>query len=263
MTTTRDIITDKAKTIPGYNIYEGFPGILAGSGHFLLDHFDVTYSTEYQNDTLHLGMEVVVTQHAGGDSDKWLVHELDIAFRDKYGMPSLSYTPRVINGQTIMIIAIGGRNYRWLSGNKVIEIEYHGSLRTLPEPIEVVQAYLLKHPSTLPSFTLQDLRSAANKSNWIKDEMDRRLWLCDKWLNCLQLGKVKENEAYSAMVESIKIFLDYREKYFHSLFVKFQAAPDKIILDQLLSQNDSPGIKLKLKEYRDWWAKNKEKSIRL
>ena len=93
--------------------------------------------------------------------------------------------------------------------------------------------------------------------------MDRRLWLCDKWLNCLQLGKVKENEAYSAMVESIKIFLDYREKYFHSLFVKFQAAPDKIILDQLLSQNDSPGIKLKLKEYRDWWAKNKEKSIRL
>ncbi len=39
-------------------------------------------------------------------------------------------------------------NYRWISGNKVIMLEYHDTGMTKPEPIEAVRAYLAKHPST-------------------------------------------------------------------------------------------------------------------
>jgi hypothetical protein len=53
-----------------------------GTDHFLWDHSDITYKTEYQSETIHLGMEVQVTQHTGGDSDRWLLHELDKEYRN-------------------------------------------------------------------------------------------------------------------------------------------------------------------------------------
>ena len=74
-----------------------------------------------------------------------------------------------------MVDAVGGRNYRWISGTNAIMIEYHGSLRMLPEPLEVVQAYLAKHPSSLPAMTIKDLRSKVNKTTWLKDEMELRM----------------------------------------------------------------------------------------
>ena len=252
---TRDAYSHKLKTIPGYTNHPG-AGFVAGADHFIADHADMTYETTYQNDVS--GIDVEVTKHPGSDSDKWLAHELDMAFRDYYGIPSKAYIPRLIDGQTIMVDAVGGRNYRWISGNKVIMIEYHGSLRTMPEPLEVVQAYLAKHPSTLPPMTIQELRSAAKKTTWIKDEMDRRLWLCDKWFMQLQLKKVEEKQVYQESVKSMNIFLDYREKYY-----TIKAADEKNLLASYLNTNNGTGIKAKLAEYKNWWTVNKDKAISL
>jgi hypothetical protein len=243
--------------IGGPRTFDG-AGAIAPTGHFYPDHTDKTYEAYYEGGNNLVSATVQVTKHSGSDSDKWLLHELDDSFRDDFGIPNNSYGPRQINGQTVYVISIGGRGYRWLSGNKVIEVSYHGSLTTLPEPLEVVQAYLAKHPSTLPPITLAQLRSAAKKTTWIKDEMDRRLWLCDKWFMQLQLKKADEKQVYQESVKSMTVFLDYREKYY-----EVKAADEKNLLAGYLNTNNGTGIKAKLAEYKNWWAVNRDKAIRL
>jgi hypothetical protein len=230
-------------------------GVVAGVGHFP-DHTDKTFEVMYLGGGSIISPTVQVTKHAGSDSDKWLQHELDIEFRNYYGIPG--YYIRTIDGNTVYVYGAGGRDYRWLSGNKVIKIEYHDSQLTKPEPIEVIQAYLMKHPSTLPAVTTKDVMSIANKTTWIKDEMDRRLWLCDKWFYQLQLGKVQQNQAFQETFKSMNIFLDYREKYF-----SIKAADEKNLLAGYLSSNNGSGIKEKLTEYKNWWSLNKNKAISL
>jgi len=234
------------------------PGIVVGAAHFYRDHADMTYEIDYFNLQTKVGPEVQVTQHVGIDSDKWLLHEVDKGFRDSYGIPSMSYSVRQLNGNTILVDSVGGRYYRWLSGNKVIAIEYRGSLTQQPEPLEVVQAYLVKHPSTLLVMTLTQLRSIENKTTWIKDEMDRRLWLCDKWFMQLQLKKAEEKDVYRESVKSMNIFLNYRDKYYGR-----KAADEKNLIAGYLNTNNGTGIKAKLKEYKDWWVVNKDKAISL
>jgi hypothetical protein len=152
----------------------------------------------------------------------------------------------------------GGWDYRWLNGNKVIKIEYTDLEMTKPEPIDVVKAYLAKHPSTLPAITLTDLRSVAFKTAWIKDEMERRLWLCDKWFMQLQLQKVTEQQTSQESVKSMNIFLDYREKYY-----SMAAVSEKNLLAGYLSTNNGTGIRNKLAEYKTWWQANKTAAISL
>jgi len=233
-------------------------GILAPTGHFNKDHTDESYGGMYFYEANEIGVNVEVTQHAGSDSDKWLRHEIDSGFRDYFGLPSGSYTPKQVNGQTILVNSAGGRSYRWLSGNKLIAISYRGSLRTLPEPMEVVQAYLIKHPGTLSTINLAQLRSTENRTTWIKDEMDRRLWLCDKWFMQLQFKKVEEKQVYQESVKSMSIFIDYREKYYG-----LKAVDEKNIIAGYLNTNNGTGIKAKLTEYKDWWVVNKDKAISL
>jgi hypothetical protein len=245
-------------------------GVVGMAGHFNKDHTDTVCTGEYSNINEIRGLSeeeayekiftviVQVTKHAGSDSDKWLLHEVDREFRNYYGLPGNSFGPRQINGQTIIENLVAGGSYRWVSGNKVIVIEYHDSQMTRPEPIEVIQAYLAKHPSTMPSFTLGDLRSNAYKTTWIKDEMDRRLWLCDKWLYQLQLQKVQQADAFQAAVKSMNIFLDYREKYFG-----VKAADEKNMLAGYLNTNNGTKIKAKLDEYKSWWTANKDSAISL
>ncbi len=233
-------------------------GILSPIGHFNKDHNDMSFGGAYIDRTAKIGVNVEVTKHSGADSDKWLTHELDEDFRNYYGNPGDSYGPVVIDGQTILEDSVAGANYRWLSGNKVIMISYHDSQLTKPVPIEVVQAYLAKHPSTLTAFTLKQLRSAEYKTTWIKDEMDRRLWLCDKWFYQLQLGKVQQSQVYQESVKSMNIFLDYRAKYYG-----LKAADEKNLLAGYLNAGNGTGIKTKLVEYKNWWTANKANAINL
>jgi len=244
-------------------------GAVGLTGHFR-DHMDVICTGSYSNINEIRGLpidearekiisvDVEVTQHAGSDSDKWLLHELDMDFRNYYGLPGRSYGPRQIEGQTILEDAAGGRNYRWMSGNKLIVIEYHDAQMTKPEPLEVVKAYLAKHRSTLTPMKLAELRSPEMKTIWIKDEMDRRLWLCDKWFLHVQLGKADLSEVLQTVVKYLSVFLDYRERYYG-----IAAREEKIRLLGYLELKDGTAIKNKLSEYKTWWSVNKAKSISL
>ena len=158
-----------------------------------------------------------------------------------------------------MAAGSGGWDYRWLSdNNKVIHIAYTDLQMTKPESIEVVKAYLIKHPSILTSMTSADLRTAQNETQWIKDEMERRLWLCDKWFYQLQLGKVQQSDAFQAAVKRMNIFLDYREKY-HGI----KAVDEKNLLASYLNTGNGTGIKTKLSEFKNWWAANTGNAITL
>jgi hypothetical protein len=233
-------------------------GIVAGTGHFKPDHIDYACDIRYYNETIDNGVEVQVTNHSGSESDKWLGHELDAEFRNYYGIPGDSYAVVLIDGNTVLEFGSAGWDYRWISGSNVIKIEYKDAQMTKPEPLEIVKAYLAKHPSTLATMTLKQLRSTENKTTWIKDEMDRRLWLCDKWFYQMQLKKVEDKQVYKESVKSMNIFLDYREKYYG-----VKASDEKNLLASYLSANNGTSIKTKLTEYKDWWTANKEKVINL
>ncbi len=233
-------------------------GVLAGAGHFKIDHTDYACDIRYYNEAIDNGVEVQVTKHTRDDSDKWLLHEVSAEFRNYYGIPGLSYTVKNFDGNTIFVYSSGGRDYRWLSGSKVVVVDYTDLMMEKPEPIEVVKAYLAKHPSTLVPITLKELRSTENVTKWIKDEMDRRLWLCDKWFYQLQLQKVQQSQAFQEAVKSMNVFLDYREKYYG-----LKAADEKNLLAGYLIQNNGTAIKAKLKEYKDWWALNKDNATTL
>jgi hypothetical protein len=205
-----------------------------------------------------LGVSVQITQHAGSDSDKWLLHEVDKDYRTYFGISDPSYIIRNIEGNTIITFGAGGWNYRWISGNKVVMIEYHDSQMTKPEPLEIVKAYLTKHPPTMPATTMKQLLSAENKTIWIKDEMDRRLWLCDKWLTQIQTPDLKLHDKLKSMTDSMIVFVNYREKYFG-----LSAKDEKNLLAGYLKQNDSTNIQTKLAAYKTWWAANKGNAISL
>ena len=241
----------------GPRSYEG-PGILGATGHFT-DHNYRTYTAIYlgANDDL-ASPTVEVTQHVGGNSDRWLAHEAERDFRNYYGLPGDSYVMRNIEGNTVMAIGAGGWDYRWLSGNKLIHIEYTDLMMTEPEPLEVVKAYLAKHPSTLPSMTSADLRTEENKTKWIKDEMERRLWLSDKWLAQLQAGKTQISYALKEIVEHLEVFLDYREKYYG-----ISAGEEKQILYGYLQALNGTEIRKKVTQYKQWCAENQTKRINL
>jgi hypothetical protein len=234
------------------------PGTVGAADHFSLDHADKTYKVMYIGGNGIPSPTVFVTKHSGSDSDKWLGHELERDFRNYYGLPGDSYVLRVIDNNTLMAAGSGGWDYRWLSGDKVIRIGYTDLQMTKPEPLYVVQAYLAKYPSTLASMTSNELRTAANKTVWIKDEMDRRLWLCNKWLVQLQLKKVEEKQVYLESVKSMNIFLDYRMKYYG-----MKATDDKNLLAGYLSTHNGTGIKAKLMEYKNWWGLHKSDAISL
>lgn len=199
---------------------------------------------------------VTVTQHTGSDSDQWLLHEVDGDFRNSYGIPERSYGPRQINGQMI-IENQAGCCYRWLSGKKVVQIEYRDPQRKKAEPLEIVKAYLIKNPSTLPGEVMSQPGSAENVGKWIKDEMERRLWLGEKWLAQIQPSTQLGNKLQSA-AGSMMVYLNYREKYFG-----IHAKDEKNALASALGRYNVAAVQARLTEYKAWWASHKGDAIAL
>lgn len=256
ITQTKDFITGQPKTILGYSKRVG-PGDLAGASHFYLDHDDITYETDYSNRNIKLGVDVQVAQHVGSDSDRWLLHEVEDSYRssdtDRLGLLTEGAILRRISGNKVYWIGIGGGSFVWLSNNVVIKISYTDLQATKPEPLEVVQAYLQKYPSTIPSTLVLD---RAHDEQWIKDEMERRLWLCDKWLT--QIGKADLYKILSTVTDDMGVFLDYREKYYG-----MSGKDDRVALSGYLSAKDETSIRNKLAGYKAWWNANKTKAINL
>jgi hypothetical protein len=253
-TQTKDLITLQPKTIPGYTVRKA-PGILVGADHFDVDHIDTTYEATYESGSIGLGVEVEVTQHAGGDSDRWLLHEVERGFRR--GDHEEQMTParfRNIDGNKVFYSGLGGGTYRWLSNKIVVGIEYVDLQRQKPEPLELVRAYLAKLPSSVPATTID----RAHDEQWIKDEMERRLWLGDKWAAQLQTDQANLTATLEAMTKHLRTFLEYREKYYGVAGRDEQIA----LIGFRDAQNGTP-IKNKLAEYKTWWAANKVRPINL
>lgn len=244
------------KVIGGYiggpRVFNG-AGVIAPTGHFYLDHNDKTYEAYYEGGSNFPSPTVQVTQHIGTDSDKWLLHEVERGFRrGNYEENMTLKRFRNIEGNNIFYSGLGGGTYRWISNRVVINIEYTDLYRQKPEPLEIVRSYLAKFPSTIPTMTIDK----AHDEQWIKDEMERRLWLCDKWFLHVQLNKVELKTALKNIYDSLKVFLNYREKYYG-----IKSADDKNLLFNYLSQNDGTLTKSKLNEYKIWWGVNKGKGI--
>ena len=128
-------------------------GVIGGAGHFDEDHNVATCRTGYYYTALDLAISIKVEQHIGGDSDRWMLHEIEKGYRsskdENLGLLVQATRIREINGNKI--IGRRGNGYRWVSNNIVIDISYTDLDGTKPEPLEVVQAYLAKYPSTMVS----------------------------------------------------------------------------------------------------------------
>ena len=235
--------------------------MVAGAGHFRLDHVDYACDIRYYNETLDLGVEVQVTQHVGSDSDKWLLHEVESSFRGRTKEGWLgqslyeSASIREIDGNKIF--DYGYVDYRWISNYIVVYIHYTDLSGNKAEPLEVVRAYLQKFPSSI-TLTDNEAKIRVHNEIWIKDEMERRLWLCDKWFLQLQIGKVELDSTLREVVDHLVVFLDYRGKYYG-----INPTDEKTKLQNYLISNDGTLIKNKLTEYKTWWIANKTKSINL
>jgi hypothetical protein len=232
-------------------------GVLSATGHFP-DHADKTYEVMYLGGGTYVSPTVEITQHVGGDSDKWLLHEIEKGFRDskieRLGLVLQGALIRKIGMDKVFSHGIGGGGYRWLSNNNiVVDVSYTSLVAGKPKPTEIVQAYLAKFPSVIPTALILD---SAHDVVWIKDEMDRRLWLCDKWVLQIQPGDVKLYDKLDSVVSNMNSFLDYREKYFGIV-----AKDDKLLLLTALSKKDDASIKTKLAEYKTWWNEHKNDSI--
>ena len=252
-----DIGPYKYRPKPTKRIY-GNSGPLISTGHFYLDHDDVTYQTRYIQPEPLLGVEVQVTQHAGTDSDRWLLHEVERGFRDSDNLeakPAEDTMLRELNGNRIFFYGGGVVGYRWISNNVVINIQYTNLGGPKPEPLEVIQAYLQKFPSTIPSTLVLD---RAHDEQWIKDEMERRLWLCDKWFAQLESDRSKLSTVLKTIADHIVVFLNYREKYYG-----ISGEGDKLALMGYLTAKDEASIKNRLAGYKAWWNANKTKTINL
>lgn len=234
-------------------------GIIAATGHFA-DHNDKTYEVMYLGATdNHASPTVQVTQHEGGDSDRWLLHEVEDGFRDPDNLeagPSKGARLRMLFGNKIFFYGGGIVGYSWNRDNIVVNIEYTNLGPPKPEPLEIIQVYLQKHPSTIPSTLVLD---KAHDEQWLKDEMERRLWLCDKWFQPLDEGKSDLAKTLREVVnDHLEVFLNYREKYY-----EIDAENDKQALSGYLAARNDPAIRSRLNAYKTWWDQNKGNSINL
>jgi hypothetical protein len=231
-------------------------GVLKSADHFP-DHTDRSYEVMYLGGGVNPSPKVEVTQHAGGDSDRWLLHEIEDSFRsskiERLGLLIKGSRVVEINGNKI----IARTGYRWVSNNVVVDISYTDLDGNKSEPLEIVQAYLAKFPSTI---TATDAVFKSNDYNvkWIKDEMDRRLWLCDKWNAQYQAGQAKQKDLIDELADNMEDFLNYQQKYYG-----VTADADLEALFNYKQKNDLVSIQTKLTEYKTWWNANKTKAITL
>lgn len=236
-------------------------GIIGTADHFDEDHNVTTCRTGYYFMQQDLAVSIKVEQHTGGDSDRWLLHEVEDNYHDDetetMGLLTDGAVMRKVNNQRVLWLGIGGGTFRWVSNNVVVSISYTDLQGTKPEPIEVVKAYLTKFPSTI-TITDAELKASAHNVQWIKDEIDRRLWLCDKWNAQFQAGQNNQNDLIYNLDRNINVFLNYRQKYYG-----MASENDIITLRAFIRANDLTSIQTKLTEYKTWWNANKGKSISL
>lgn len=257
ITQRRDPFSKRMRAVPGYTVTNAWSGIVQGSDHFKADHNDTTYETSYESDITDMGVKVEITAHAGADSDKWLLHELELCLRDEVGKRNDFVAYRRVVNSDVFKSTIAGAGYYWFSNNITVYIRYGDDTMTKPEPIGIIQAYLNKFPPTLPP-NYKVFNTPANDIKWIKEEFERRLWLGDKWLAQIDDPDPKLADKLHEIVGSMNVFLDYREKYYG-----IAASDEKFLLEGYEAKSDKAAIISKQTEYKNWWNDNKSVAISL
>lgn len=235
-------------------------GIIAATGHYGEDHSDLTCRTGYYNKGQDLAISIVVTQHAGSESDRWLLHEVEDGIRDSENLEEKIHDGggiREIDGNKIFYYSHptwGGGYYRWISNTKkVVYINYSGN-KGKPEPLEVVRAYLQRFPSSI-TYTDAYIKSRAHNEEWLRDEMERRIWLSEKWMGLIKAQS--KPEELDRVRKHLEVFLKYREKYLGVKVTQKEVEG----LERVEESGDVVGMEGKVKGYREWWESNRSKPL--
>jgi hypothetical protein len=246
------------------NQMSGHAGAIVGSGHWNKDHSDITWETRYIHDEPNfLGVSVQVTIHGpGGEGNQWLLHEVERGIRSSKGLdekPSDGSSIRETGAFNIFYYThptYGGAVYRWISPNNVVLYIDCNSCNESgkPEPLEVVQAYLSKYPSTI-TMADSELKSHNHSIQWLRDEMERRIWLSEKWIT---LMKAQSNPGeLSSVKDHLTKFMEYRKKYLGRGYGSTEVQE----LWDIEKKKDIAGMEKKVKAYRDWWNNHKTDSL--
>jgi len=104
----------------------------------------------------------------------------------------------------------------------------------------------------------EELKSDAHNKKWIKDEMERRLWLCGKWYMQVQLEKATQDDIARDVKKHLEVFVNYREKYFG-----VDGKADREALASYVYTRNHTALKSKYEDLQKWWQDNKDKDITL
>jgi len=258
-TKRKNVLTLQVETLPGYIIRKS-PGILLKTDHFQLDHDDKTYEAYYEDSNIGSYARVQVTLHAGSNSDQWLLHEVESNFRKgKYGGMLTLDQLKTMDGQTIFYSKSKDREktYCWLSNHMVVHMKFSVLSKYEQEEerehVELLKAYLRKFPSTVPSIKL----GQKYDKDWVKNEMDRRLWLCNSWMAWMHGGGEDFDWKFKNVIYQLYGFLDYRDFYYKNGVERYLkknfGVDEKKVLWGYYRQKDEAAMKNQLEEYRRWW----------
>lgn len=234
---------------------------LKSSYHFQ-DHIDTVYKAMYLGGTEGIAAPTVfVTHHAGGDSDRWLLHEMELtmesADKDEFGRRAKSAVLRKINNNAVFCSPGRNGKYAWV-GNKITVLIEYGHMEDAnrqAEPTEIVEAYLKKFPSTIPLD--YPFNEASHDDDRARTEVNRRLWLSEKWLAHIQPNDPELHGKLAEVVDCIKEIVTYRERFYRDIS-RDSAKKETSLLSELLQRSDEEAIRSKLGEYSSWWrSKNK------
>lgn len=249
ITQKKDMLTGKILDAQGYIIWRN-PGIFAEASHFGLDHKDITYETSYDKGGSII--DVQITQHQGSESDRWLLHEMEDRFRSENDL-NLTYVSKNpltdVDGNWIWHTK---DRYEWLSDYTVISIQVANPTDIEIEPLDLLKAYLKKFPSTI-SLTPDKIGRVSHTLKWLSDEMERRLWLCEKWLEQGEKSKTGHKNVLYEATKNIEIFLTYQHKYYKSDITE----NEKSLLKGYIDQNNESALMSKVKTYKNWLQANR------
>jgi hypothetical protein len=241
-------------------VYKGGP-LVSRLGDEVSGYY-MAYETDYEGGEGYSAPTVQVRLHT---STQWLGHEVEGGYRTEKTMDATFSAPnpvREIDGQRIF--QLKRRAYSWVSGgNKVINITYTDLTGTKPEPIEIIQAYLAKYPSSI-TLTNEEAKSPSHTESWLRNEMERRVWLMEKWAGVGNADVLKQAEAMRTILTHVEVFAKYRQKYLGEdplplIRAFFQAAGS----GGVVTPDGWARLVEEVAKLRTWWDQNKGRPLSL
>ncbi len=236
-------------------------------GHYIPDHKDIAYITEYSRERIKRqpsddsrskrlrficncgDVDINIVRHMGGESDKWLQHELVEEFiRGEDGKEKILTTD--INGNKVFTMtkcgfALQDVTYGWLHNNVIIKIKCDREIGYKTTPTEIISAYLKKFPSTIQPVDIK---------KWKRDRTEYELWLGKKWMKQIKNAEPLDDKILTIALKHIFLYLNFREEEYGK-----KAIDDKKKLWKLYLAKDLPQINKFVADNEKWLAQEVKK----